>query len=459
MNPVLFTLPLDWSGEAPDNRTRGEFVDLADQFDLPFRVFTLRHGYFYTDTMTITDGTGYVLKEGRDYQTVGFSSDATSKSGKVVCSVIAIINPKVNFIVRVDAQMVGGPYCSVAPAIISSAKGLVNSTRKIHWNNINGKPDKFRPNGHLHALWELFGFTPQVVQLKRMTKAFEVSVQKDFDGLQIDFDKAMGDMEGVLADVDKQLKAHIADKSTNPHREKKTNLIPALSNVQNQPVATDAEARLPNATVMNKYATPHSMALAIKANLGDKVSGHASAKGNLHNLTATQLNVYSIQQWNAMAQQYATKGSTLYRTVRIWGQLPTDYYTQIRQGINVNQINVSAGRLSPARISNQANWPSRDLFLAPNAAWYDIRQKFQTFAKPTTKVVPLTGQVFGSVAAGIAFCNATLGNSTTYPPGSVAVFHYQFSVGISTGNGGHTTITDNVGLCIKNNSNQWVARG
>jgi len=377
MNPILHALPLDWSGSSLDNRTKGEQYDLADQNGLPFRVVVLRNGYFFTETMYIIDGVGYELKEGRDYQCIGFLSDAVDKTAKTVCSVIAIINPKVNNIVEVDAQMLGGPYCSVAQSIVEAAKGLQNTTRKIHWNNITGKPDDFRPNGHLHALWELFGFTPQVLQLKRMTSGIERKVQKDYDALMLQFNLDMSEVEKQLTAVDAVLTAHIADVTSNPHRETKQKL--GLGNVPNQPVATVQEAQAPDSTVMNKYATPYSMAVSIKVNFGDKLAEHVANRNNPHRVTAAQLSVYTVAQWNTISAEYVPVGSTVRQSTNIFGMTPTTFYNSARVNNNVANINVNSGRIHPARFSTSGDWPGRDYYLAPSLNWLPIAPKFKQF--------------------------------------------------------------------------------
>lgn len=456
MNPALHTLPLDWSGKSPDNRTRGELCNLADQNDLPFRVATLRHGYFFTESLIIEDDTGYRLKENRDYQCVGFSGEATGQVGTPVCAVIVVINPKVGLQIRVDAQMVGGPYCSVAPAILGAAKGLQSTTRKIHWNNITGKPDKYRPNGHLHALWDLFGFTPQVVQLKRMTKAYESIVQRDLDGMKQTFDTQMAAMEATLATVSDQLKEHIADKTSNPHRDTKAKLVPPLTNTPNQPRATDNDARQPNSNVMDRYATPRSMHISIKTNVGDKVDGHAKQKGNVHRLTPAQLSVYSIGDWNTKALSYATRGSTLEKGSGVWGNTTATHYTNQRSNNYTTNINVSAGRLSPARFSTAAGWPGRDFFLSPNGNWYDIGTKWRTFDRVTARVVPIIGPVFESNSGASAFnlvvahCNTHLANLASFPVGSIAIARVGIYRFIATGNGGDIkTTTDNIAIVVR----------
>lgn len=442
MNPVLHTLPLDWSGESIDNRVPGEWHDLADQYDLPFRVVVLRHGYFFSDSLKIIDGQGYNLKKDLDYQCIAFNGDAASKVAKDVCGVIVITNPNVHYILRIDAQMLGGPYCSVAPSIAEAALGLANTTRKIHWNNITGKPDDFRPNGHLHALWELYGFTPQVLQLKRMTAGFEAMVQKDFDGLAVVFDQAMLAMELLLADVDAQLDTHIADKLTNPHRDTKAKMVPSLGNVVNYPVASLAEARLADTSAMNRYATPWSMAVSIQVNFWDKFGEHTSNEINPHNVTAAQINVYTIGQWNNLAVNYVPLHATVRQASAIYGYTPNAYWTRLRTGNSVTEIDVTASRLTPGRFSNTPTFPGRDLFLSPDGNWYSVQDKFKDWEVVPTKIIPMYGSQVGSEQQAINICNATLTDTKLYPPGTIALFHIRVQSHSYTGNGSVLYVTN-----------------
>lgn len=435
MNPVLHTLPLDWSGESPDNRVPGEWHDLADQYDLPFRVITLRHGYFFADSVKIMDGNGYELKKDRDFQCVAFNGDAAEKIAEPVCGVIVIINPAVHYIVKVDAQMLGGEYCSMGRSIAEAATALQNTTRKIHWSNITGKPDDYRPNGHLHALWDLYGFTPQVLQLKRMTKGFELMVQKDFDGLQAQFDQSMLGMENLLDDVEAQLTAHIADVVSNPHRDSKAKLIPSLGNVQNQPVAIESEARLSDTSVMNRYATPWSMAVSINTNFWARFNEHTSNIDNPHNVTAAQLNVYTIGEWNTLSQLYVPLHATTRSSNQIYGMTPSGYYNLIRTGNTVGNIDITASRLNPGRFSSTSYWPGREYFLAPDGGWYSIAAKFKDWEVVPTKVVLMYGSQVGNDQQAVNIANASLQDWSTYPAGTIALFHQRIATYSFTGNG------------------------
>ncbi|WDS62256.1 virion structural protein [Pseudomonas phage D6] len=457
MNPILHALPLDWSGESLDNRTKGERHDLTDQSDLPFRIAVLRNGYFFTDTMYIIDGNGKELKEGIDYQCIGFLSDAVDKTAKTVCSVIVITNPKVGYVIEVDAQMVGGPYCSVGKSIIEAAKGLQNSTRKIHWNNITGKPDDFTPNGHLHALWELFGFTPQVLQLQRMTRGFEASVQKDFDALMAKFNQDMTAMEKLLDEVDAQLTAHINDKTTNPHRETKGNLVPSLALVQNEPKATQAEASNPSGAILNRYATPYSLSVAISVNFTSKLNEHVQARNNPHRVTAAQLSTYTIAEYNALVPSYVPLNSTTLQSNRIYGYTPTEWYNAMRVNNDVGNLSNASGRLGVGRFTRTEGWPGRQYYLAPDLNWYPIQDQFKKHEVVPTKVVPLFGYTTSSDAGKVALANSLLADNTVYPPGTIAIMRMPITRYIATGNGGDVaTTTQNIGMCVKNAAGVFV---
>ncbi|QBJ02713.1 virion structural protein [Pseudomonas phage Psa21] len=447
MNPVLYALPLDWKGESPDNRTKGERHDLTDQYDLPFRIVVLRNGYFFTDNLYIIDGKGYVLKEDRDYQCVAFNSDAADKTSKTVCAVIVIINPNVSPIIEVDAQMLGGEYCSVVPSIVEAAKGLMNSTRKIHWNNITGKPDDYRPNGHMHALWELFGFTPQVMQLKRITAGFERSVQKDFDALLVKFDQNMSVVEKLLDAVEQQLTDHIADVVSKPHRETKAQI--GLGLVQDYPVATAQEASAPNASIVNRYATPWSMAVSIRVNFLDKLDEHKANMNNPHNVTASQLNVYTIPQFNTIIQDYVPLHSTVRQSTRIYGQTPLEWYNVARYDNEVRNIDVSAGRVHPSRFSHATGWPGRQYYLTPGLDWYPIAAQFKKFEIISTKIIPMIGSRVSSDGGIVALATSALADPVLYPGGTIMIVNMPYSIDIGTSNGSIVTTSQNIGMCVR----------
>jgi hypothetical protein len=401
-------------------------------YALDYRCVVLDHGYFYTEDMYIIDENGYELSETRDYQVVGFNSEVTAVNGKTCCAVIVVTNPKVHSKIYVDAQMVGGPYEKVGTAIAASAIGLLNDTRKVHWNNIKGKPDDFAPGGHMHPLWELYGFTPSVVQFKRMSAALGKKAGKTLDAIYLDFDAKMKIIEGELAAVEARLTTHINDKQ-NPHVDTAAKI--GLGNVLNAPTATETQARLTNGTIMNIYATPWSIGMALDANFTPILNAHVADHNNPHRNTAAQLSVYTVTQMNDKARLYVDQNATMEKTAAFFGQTAASLQPLVQQ--NNSTWNLTIGMYPMGLMNPYGPLPGynpRDTVFKPDGRFQAINDVIARDVKRATKTFYIAGE-FGDRDSAVNTANAWLVDLNAYPYGSLCFYHYARTRESYTGNG------------------------
>jgi hypothetical protein len=435
MNPLIHALPLDLTGMAVNNRTKREYHDLSDQMNLPFRVIAMDKGYFYTDDLKVVDGRGYELQRDVDYQCTGLNPDAVKDTAKTVCGVVVILNRQVHPEIYIDAQMVGGLYCNMAYTIVELARGLLNNTRKVHWNNIEHKPDAFNPNGHQHALWDLHEFTDRTVQLKRMTTAIETMGDRLFEANLDDYKRLLKIISDDLALTEQQLQVHIANQD-NPHR--LTAVQVQLGNVQNFPKATDDDARQANASILNRYATPWSLKLSVDANFTPLMTSHVNNLNNPHELTAAQLLAYTIPEFNNIAALYADRGATLNQSTLWEGATYLAKYNQARAGNNA--ANITSGRLAQVRYA--VSGANADYVLNGAGNWSHIATTFATLAPKPVRMYYMGG-IFGPDAASHAqvlqIISNAYGNATAYPRGTMILFYEQSSWDIGTSNGSQTS--------------------
>jgi hypothetical protein len=427
MTPLLHKFPLDWTGTDLRNRTRSEMHDMSALNDLDYRCVVLDHGYFYTNDLYIIDEAGRVLKETLDYQLVGFNTDVVGKTAKTVVSVIVITNKKVAAKIYVDAQMVGGGYEKVGQAIDQMAMGLLNNTRKVHWNNIKGKPDRFAAGGHMHALWELYGFTPTVTVLKRMSVAFGKKVQQVLDGVYKDFDAQMKIIEGELDAVEERLTAHLADVS-NPHKDWKGNI--GLANVFNAPTATLTQARLTNGSLMETYATPWSIGQALDANFTPILQEHIANKNNPHQNSLLQLNMYSVPQMNDKARLYTDQGATMAKSATVYGYTADGLQPLMQQNNHTNNL------VGPYPFQLWArpyiSWLSPNAqVLKPDGYWQPISDVIQREVRPSTTIIAMQND-FYSYEQAVQTANQWL---IGYPAGTLCYCHYLINRESYNGNG------------------------
>lgn len=433
MNPLLHDLPYDATGHNRDNRTKREAHDLSAQEGLPFRTFPMDKGYFYTDNMVLEDNKGYTLIEGVDYQCTCINPEIIEDTGLNACALIVVKNPRVGNEIFADVQMVGGKYKSVGYSIVELARNLLNNTRKVKWQNIERKPDAYNPNGHLHALWDLYHFTPRTAQLKRMTAAIQKKGGKILDGVYSDWQRQLNNLGGDLATLDDLLTQHIAN-TEDPHDITKTQV--GLSVLANYGLATQVAAQQANASIRTMYATPWSAKLSIDANYTPVLVNHVNNRNNPHRTTAAQLSAYTVGESNDLLALYATRGATM-NTSTLWGGLTgISHWNTMRQG-NIT-ANITSGLLDQMRYSvgpADANW-----VMSAAGTWLNIAALFAAPDAPKPVSVQYAQSATNTSVDGARAIIATLyANAAVYPVGTLVIFNTNHSYGIGTGNGSITT--------------------
>lgn len=452
MIPVLQPLPIDWSGKSQNNRTKGEIHNLSTQSGMPYRIIVMERGYFYTDDLFMIDSRGYKLQT-TDYQCIAPSRDLFNEVKKTACAVILVTNPDVGNIVRVDAQMVGGQYCSLNPAILETAINVtMAANRKVYWKDLTDKPDAYRPNGHLHALWDLFGFTEQTGIIKRMTTAIDKTVAKEFAGLFDEFMIKWTPIDNGMQDIENRLTTHIND-TNNPHQVDK--IQAGLSEVSNGPVATQADAQFSSDTNRTSYTTPLRTKQSIDANFTPRLTEHINDLNNPHADTAAKLGTLTNLEFRLLANQYYNRGDTTAQTNRIAGKTFSDYTNYIRTGINVAEI--TTGILPQ---TNYVQVPRDvDYILQPSASgyleWRPYKQAIEQWVKKGNNILYAGNYGSNSDAGAEAFLASVLG--VNHPNGTIGIYRAYQAWGIGTGNGAITTTVTSTGMAVLLNG-AWRTR-
>ncbi len=443
MRPVLQPLPVDWSGKSLANRTNGEIHNLTNQSGLPYRIIVMERGYFYTDDLFMIDSRGYKLKD-TDYQCIAPNRDLFNKVKKTACAVILVTNPDVGNVVRVDAQMVGGIYCSLNPAILETAMNVVlAANRKVYWNNITDKPDAYRPNGHLHALWELFGFTEQTGILKRMTTAMDRITANEFKGL---FDEFMIEWQNIsddMTDLENRLTTHIDDHA-NPHQVDKIQI--GLSEVVNGPVATQADAQYSGDTNRTAYTTPLRTKQSVEANFTPMLTEHVNDLNNPHRDTAAKLGTLTNLEFRTLANQYYNRGETTTATSRLEGMEFQPYTTYLRTAIPIK--NITTGILPQ---TNYVDVP-RDTgyILQPVASGYHVWRPFKEvvdeWVKKGNNILYAGNYGSNSETGAEAFLASVLG--TSHPNGTIGIYRSTQVWETGSGNGSLLTTVSTTSMGV-----------
>ena len=260
--PNVIRYPLDPTGTSPDNLVADEPHALPAR---QIRALAPQYGAFYTESVVVVDAaTNQPLVKGVQYYPAELYEVPTGMFGKEVCAIILINDPSVSANVKVTYQAVGGEYSRSATAIIQQIEALNLDDRPVEWGSIINKPSEYPPSHHLHDLGDVYGFEYMVHALDRIRAAILMGDDVSHDTIYQYIDQRDNYILDLLDGFNDALAAHIADHN-NPHQVNKTQV--GLGNVQDYPVASEAEAQAGVAT--NRYMTPYLTKLAIQGLVPD----------------------------------------------------------------------------------------------------------------------------------------------------------------------------------------------
>lgn len=446
MTPVIYSLPFDPQGDNPRNRIVREFHDLTRQVGFPYRVITLDHGYFFSDSVEIQDESGYQLDEA-DFQCIAISAEATMETGQEVASVIVIVNPNVGHKVWVNASMVGGTYCNLSPAIAQVSLGLLNPTRNPTWRNVTGKPDKFDVGGHLHAMWELYGFEAFCKALEDIAAIKKKGTAEEYRAIGLAFNRLIDALYGSLDSVDRALTEHIAQP--NPHGTTKTDI--GLGNVVNAGVITATEAAQPDYDSPDRYLTPGHFRTMLNVGFVADMNDHIGNKNNPHNVTAEQIGTRTKGQVDNEFRNKLGKNETAVSTHRVNGMGYSALYTYMVSNQDVSQI--KSGTILMDRLTN-SNLRTSDYALVGNNQVVHLADRIKPYIRAGTKIVYLAN-ANGKDISGLL--TQTYNSLVTYPVGTLALVRIRYLYDPGWDNGDWYSYDYwRVRCYIRNAQNSWV---
>lgn len=466
MNPLLHALPFDPHGDSVNNRTTGELHDLNRQARSPFRIIVLEKGHFYKEDMEVREAAGRVLIPEVDYQVTALNREATQLTGKTVCAVLVIINPKVKALISVDAQMVGGKYIAVDSAIGQMAEGVLNNTRSVWWKNIDGRPDAFTPNGHLHALWEIYGFDEWVAQLHRMVLAILQKSKSAYVVLDQDQAGEYATLQAALDKVHARFLAHLQNHQ-NPHKVTATQI--GLEQLANYGVATQVEAEALGETITNKYMTPLRTAQHIQTNFVKALTDHVQDLNNPHKVNYIQIQSLSSADIVALMGQLLGLHETAVASARLNGLTYAQLYANSRANLQAGYV--TNQRFSLDRLGGGPR--DRTYALRGDGLWWSLSSIFALYAKKPASVLYMNGpqaqygawegigntlpEGYGSSEyTALANCQAIFADVNAYPVGSIVICRQNAWQNNGTGNGGFYVTVYGVLMCMVRGAGGWT---
>ncbi len=285
--------PLDLTGRNPNNLVIGEPHTIGATGN---RAIVPNHGPFFTEGLKVRRASdGFVLTPRVHYKAAQLFSEATIKSGREVCSVIVIEDDSFGTEFLIDYQVLGGDYSVSVDAIRQLIETLNLDERPVRWGSILGKPQYFPPTPHLHDLGDLYGFEYLVAAIEGVRQAILLGdVYRDQEIYDY-IDRQDNLLRALIANAQNDLTAHL-NNLNNPHQVTKTQV--GLGNVENYPVATDAQAKAGTSNVT--YMTPMRTKAAIDL--------HALRMDNPHNTTKNQVGLGNVDNFATATLSEALAG-------------------------------------------------------------------------------------------------------------------------------------------------------
>lgn len=443
MTPVIYSLPYDPQADNPRNRVLREYHDLSEQVGLDYRVITLDHGHFFVKHLEIVDDTGYELADA-DFQCVMVNAEATMATGQEVAAVVVIVNPNVSHKVFINASMVGGVYCNLTPTIAQASLGLLNPTRFPTWRNVENKPDKFDVGGHLHAMWELYGFEGMCNALDRIVQLKLLAARKRYEQIRDAHGAQLNALRDDNTTLNQQLAEHIAQP--NPHDTTKTHV--GLEHLANYRPINSSEAQTLGYNSNQRYLVVGKYREMIQTNFTPDLEQHVNDTNNPHRLTPAQVQTLSKAAIDSALNAKLTRGDNAVSSRRFEGRLYPAMYTYMRSNLPADYV--TSGTFNIRRlVSSPGNTQSA---VVGNNQTTNVYNLIRDHLTPNTRIVYLTGADGQDVPAVLL---STFANNVEYPVGTLALTMISYYRQSYYGNGTNTYNWSRLRVYIKATTSSW----
>lgn len=237
----------------------------------------------FTIRIQFPDGQTRTLIKGQDYYLSNQFIDASRACAKPIYGSISFLDTSLYGVLSISYNTVGGMWNLTAQEITRILAEEMRNPRTTTWEQITYLPQRFPVIDHE---WDLVDMTGGK------------DVVESIDAVR----------DAILAANGGGLTSHVADMS-NPHQTTKAQV--GLGSVQNYGVATTLQAQA--GTANNSYMTPLRTAEAINVLGGALVNAHEARIDNPHNVTKTQVGLGNVQNYPVASDAEARDGTAVNR--------------------------------------------------------------------------------------------------------------------------------------------------
>lgn len=342
MDNIRVKLDYDPTGRNPNNLVSGEKHVLVTTPGIPYKIFTLNAGGFYTNSLQVFDKNLNALVMNRDYIVTYTFARVSQLTGLKVCAAIVLLNKDVTTEVYVSAQMVGSDVAfslTVIPDYVDFYSKQPAGYIPKSFDYAGDEP-VWQPGELDQERWKLDTYQPFNNEIYYLSRAINGAVgdnEEEFRNyVRTAYDRFIGKF-------DDELEKHITDFN-NPHKDSKAQL--GFGQVVNNKLATEPEAR--TATSNELYLTPALSYSTVDELAMKPLNDHVTDYDNPHRVTAAQLGTISKSTINAKADTKYDRDQPVDNANKLYGTAGTIVRSFRLSGYCVPVNNVSYGTIYAA---------------------------------------------------------------------------------------------------------------
>lgn len=342
ITPDQYSYPFDPTGTAPSNKVTGEVHVITQQNYKDYSFVIPKFAPFFEEGVMITfadtEGNQVTLTQGVDYYFGHHFLAASRAIGKQVYGSISFITKNFKGSMSISYQTLGGMWTYDEAYLVQLMSNIVANPRSASWDSIVTLPTLFPVIDHEWNLQDMVGMSHVVSSLYGIQQAILDPTGQSGSGVS-----------GLLMD-------HLQD-AANPHRV--TKLQVGLGNVLNYGVAAQADAE--SGVADNMYMTPILTKQAITYQVGNKLNQHQADKANPHEVTKAQVGLGSVQDFGIASTTDAQAGTSneLYMTplrvkeaISIFANVPiSDHVSNRANPHSVTAVQVGLGNVQNYNIA------------------------------------------------------------------------------------------------------------
>jgi len=219
----LDTYPLDPSGTSVNNLVQGEVCAVPNT---GLRVFALRFGAFFATSLVLVDTANNQPLAKSQYYAAWRYNIPTSKYKKDICGLIVITDPAVSNTVKVNYQVVGGPYSVPETDVVAMLTRRLASARSPAWTDVLPHPPALTPADFTD---DEFGFASLENAMNAVSGTIVNGRVSTYDAVLKYASDILGPYgTGIPTDAQGLMDAHVGDANAHPYYLKKSEVGNAL---------------------------------------------------------------------------------------------------------------------------------------------------------------------------------------------------------------------------------------